>query len=244
MPDRGVLADARSEHHPKGERCDAPDRVDDTGTREVAISIAKAKVSAEVGKPTATPGPIGEDRIGERAHDERGDKERGVLPAFRRRAGHDGESRIHKDHLEEEQHHDGDVIGALVHQKQAVLAPKTERLAEKRDGKFAEERRCYPRLATRADAAHLDGEADQPIGEHADAVHHEVHHHGVIGVLGAAEAGFDDGETRLHEHDQEARDQGPHEVDGDTVLPVWFSNILDGNALLAIGNNDVATRCP
>ena len=75
-----------------------------------------------------------------------------------------------------------------------------------------------PRLAIGADAALLDRESDQPVGQHADAVHHEVHHHGVVGVLGAAQAGLDDGESGLHEHDQEAGDQRPHEVDGDLIL--------------------------
>ena len=69
-----------------------------------------------------------------------------------------------------------------------------------------------------ADAAHLDREADQPVRQHADAVHHEIHHHGVIGVLGAAQARLDDGKPGLHEHDQEAADQCPGEVDGDLVL--------------------------
>ena len=38
------------------------------------------------------------------------------------------------------------------------------------------------------------------------------------GVLGAGEPGFNQGKTGLHEHDQEARDQRPHEVDGYAVL--------------------------
>ena len=86
------------------------------------------------------------------------------------------------------------------------------------DRELGVERRRAAEVGDRADAAHLNGEADQPVGEHADAVHHEVHHHGVVGVLGAAEPGFDDREAGLHEHDQEAADQRPDEVDGDPVL--------------------------
>ena len=37
--------------------------------------------------------------------------------------------------------------------------------------------------------------------EHADAAHHEVHHHGGP-RSGATQPGFDDREARLHEHDQ------------------------------------------
>ena len=33
-------------------------------------------------------------------------------------------------------------------------------------------------------AAHLDGESAYPVSEQTEAVHHEVHHHGVVGVLG------------------------------------------------------------
>ena len=62
-----------------------------------------------------------------------------------------------------------------------------------------------PSVATRADAAHLQGEAADPVAEHADRVDHEVHGHGVGGVLGAGEAGLHHREAGLHEHDQEAR---------------------------------------
>ena len=92
------------------------------------------------------------------------------------------------------------------------------------------EHRRVAQIGYRADAAHLNREADQPVGQHADAVHHEVHHHGVVGVLRAAQTGLDDGESGLHEHDQEAGDQGPDEVDGDLVLADLIGDVADGEA--------------
>ena len=44
-------------------------------------------------------------------------------------------------------------------------------------------------------------------------------------VLGAAQARFHQGESGLHEHDQEPRDQGPHEVDRDAVMPDRISEL-------------------
>ena len=40
----------------------------------------------------------------------------------------------------------------------------------------------------------------------------------MTGVFGATEAGFDQGEARLHEHDEIAGYQRPHKVDAETVL--------------------------
>jgi hypothetical protein len=60
-------------------------------------------------------------------------------------------------------------------------------------------------MATPGGAAHLNGEAAHPVGEQTKAIHHEVHHHDVVGVLGPAQSGFNNGKTGLHEHDQKAR---------------------------------------
>ena len=48
----------------------------------------------------------------------------------------------------------------------------------------------------------------------------------------AAEARFHHREARLHEHDQEARDQRPYEVDGDFVLPHLVGNVGQRHALV------------
>src|SRR5207247_16460 len=76
-------------------------------------------------------------------------------------------------------------------------------------------------------AARVEGDGNQPGGDHPEAVHHEVHHHGVVGVLRPAEAGLDQGEAGLHEHDQEARDEGPDEVDRDPVLTDLVDDVGD-----------------
>ena len=70
----------------------------------------------------------------------------------------------------------------------------------------------------RPNAAEHEGEAADVEAEHAQRIDHEVHGHGVRGVLGAAQAGFHQREAGLHEHDQEAGDQRPHEVDRDAVV--------------------------
>ena len=77
-----------------------------------------------------------------------------------------------------------------------------------------------------------------PIG-----VDHEVHAHGVRGVLRAGEAGLDHREAGLHEHDEEAADQRPHEVDGDLVVADGVHDlgerrvrgVLDGDVLGGAG---------
>ena len=48
-----------------------------------------------------------------------------------------------------------------------------------------------------SDATELEGEPDGPIGDHADCEDDEVGHDDVDGVLRAAEAGLDHGESGL-----------------------------------------------
>ena len=57
-------------------------------------------------------------------------QKRRELPAFGGRAGDDRQGGIHEDHLEQEDHHDGDVIGAAVRQRNPVLSEEAEGLAE------------------------------------------------------------------------------------------------------------------
>ena len=128
-------------------------------------------------------------------------------------------------------------------QHDAVHAEQAEVLAEKLHGVLGAERRRAAQVGDRADAAFLYGKADQPVGEHAGAVHHEVHHHGVVGVLRAAQAGLDDGEPGLHEHDEEAGDQRPHEVDGDLVLADLVDDVGKRQALLRVADRDVGRPC-
>ena len=186
------------------QRGDAADRVDDAGAGEVRIAMAQPEVGAERREPAAAPRPVGEQRINERAHEERRDDEGRVLPALGGGAGDDGERGVHEHHLEEEHHHDADVIGAACMSNMPFVPNRPQSLPNRCIVYSELSGGVPPRLATAPTPPFLDREADQPVGEHADAVHHEVHHHGVVGVLGAAQTGLDDREAGLHEHDEEA----------------------------------------
>jgi hypothetical protein len=82
--------------------------------------------------------------------------------------------------------------------------------------------------------AHLDRKSDDPIGEQTAPIHKEVHHVGVIGVLRSAQSCLHHGKPGLHEHDQEACDQGPGEVDADFVLANLVGYVAQCEAGLGI----------
>ena len=63
------------------------------------------------------------------------------------------------------------------------------------------------------DAAKLEGETGQPVADCADTEDHHVHHHGVGHVLVAGETRFHQRKTGLHEEDQEAADEHPHDIE-------------------------------
>ena len=96
-----------------------------------------------------------------------------------------------------------------------------------------------PRFPLPGGAAHLDGEADNPVREQPTRVHEEVHHVGVVCVLHAAQTRFDHGESGLHEHDQKASDQGPDEVDRDLVLADLVGNIAQCEAGFGVANRHI-----
>ena len=125
---------------PRRQCGDAADGVDHARAGEVAVAFAEAEVRAEGGEPAAAPGPVGEKRIGERAHHEGRDDEGGELPALGAGAGDDGQRGVHEHHLEQEDHHDADVIGAALRQEDAVLAEQAEGLAEDVDGESRAQR--------------------------------------------------------------------------------------------------------
>ena len=59
------------------------------------------------------------------------------------------------------------------------------------------------------------------------------------------QAGFDDREAGLHEHDEEAGDERPHEVgrDHDSGRPTLTTS-SNRQALLRVGHGDVGRRVP
>ncbi len=110
-------------------------------------------------------------------------------------------------------------------QEHACASENAPRLAEKRHRSVQEREVGAHRVAVAGCSAHLYGETDQPIRQQTAAVHEEIHHVGVVGVLDAAEARLDHGESGLHEHDQEASDQRPDEVNGNFVLSDLIGSI-------------------
>ena len=54
--------------------------------------------------------------------------------------------------------------------------------------------------------------------------------------------GLDDGEAGLHEHDEEAGDERPDEVDRDLVLADEADHVADREADLRVADGDVADR--
>ena len=217
LPFLRVLPDARAEDHRPGEGGDASDHVHDRRAREVHVAVAEPEVGAELREPAAAPDPVRKERIGEHRDEEAVDEERRPLPALGHRAGGDRAGGVHEHHLEQEQREHAHVVHVRA-QEEALGAEEAERMAEERDHELAVERRRAPEHGHRAHTAHLQGEAADPVAEHADGIDHEVHRHRVGGVLGPAEAGLHEREPRLHEHDQEAGQQRPHQVDGDLAV--------------------------
>ena len=66
------------------------------------------------------------------------------------------------------------------------------------------------------------------------------------GVFGPGKAGFHQGETQLHEHDQIAGDQGPDEIDGDLVMADGIGNFFQDGLARFLGGNvfNVPVSCP
>jgi hypothetical protein len=182
------------------------------------VAVAQTEHLAELRKPSGSPDPVCVQRIDKAADDESIDDERLEVPAFRHRAGRDRRGRIHEHHLEQEEREDRSVIGHAGKEKPGC-AEKAEILAEQVYGEFVRQE-CGPAAEARhaADAAHLEREAADPIPEHAERIDHEVHGHGVPGVLCLGEARLNHGEPGLHEHDQETRHEGPDDVDSDAVV--------------------------
>src|SRR6266700_2013923 len=57
------------------------------------------------------------------------------------------------------------------------------------------------RYPNEANAAELKGETCNEVPDHAKTVDHEIHTHGMTGVLGTTEPRFDEREAGLHKHD-------------------------------------------
>jgi len=118
-----------------------------------------------------------------------------------------------KEIIKRMEDHDADVVGCS-REEETFSAPETPVVSHEVNGELVAERLCAAQHGHSGGAAHLNGEAAHPVGEQTKAIDHEVHHHDVVGVLGPAQSGFNNGKTGLHEHDQKPGDQGPGEIGG------------------------------
>jgi len=67
----------------------------------------------------------------------------------------------------------------------------------------------------------------------------------VVGVLRPAQPGLDDGETGLHEHDEEAGDERPStKLIADLVLAHQVDDVGDRQAFLRIGDPECPRPSP
>ena len=120
------------------------------------------------------------------------------------------------------------------------MTEDAEGLAEERDDMFGVQRRGTTEIRDRADTPHLNRKTNQPICKHADAVDHEIHHHGMVGILGPTQAGLHNGKPRLHEHDKKPCDERPNEIDGDFILAYLIYQVSNRRSFFRVGHRDVA----
>src|SRR5262245_48006360 len=184
---------------------------------EVDVSMAKSKIAAKCGQPTAAPDPVAVNRIHDRSNEEAVDHECRILPAFGHSTGRNCCGRIHKHHLEEEQCEYGHVI-RMAAQEETCCSKQTERLSKECDRDFFVQSRITAHSADRAKTPKHDGESSHIEGKHSEGIDHEVHCHGVRHVLGSRQACFDHSKSSLHEHDKETGDQCPHHVYRDLTM--------------------------
>ena len=60
-------------------------------------------------------------------------------------------------------------------------------------------------------AAKEQAEADDPEGQGPEGKVHEILHDDIAGILAPRQAGFEHGETGLHEEDQDGRHEDPQD---------------------------------
>ena len=178
------------------------------------------------GEPAAAPRPCAEQRVVDGAAEQAPADEGVPLPPLGHRAGRDRRRGVHEgDHVEEERHH-ADVVGVTLQEEAAlpqedVVAAPDERLADRLV--VAEEVR-------EAVAAEHECVADAVVGDEPEAEDREVRRHDVRGVLGTAEAGFDEREAGLHEDDEHRADDDPQQVQRDVGM-----RDLGGRGAAAVG---------
>ncbi len=190
------------------------------------------KIVPQLRQPAAAPHPVAEDRVGERGDHDAEDDERAELPALGHGPRRDGGGGVHEHHLKQEQRRNRRRVD-LRGQKESPQAEQAKVLAGDADNELAAQCRIVAESGQRAHAAHLQGKTHGPVPDDADRVDQEVHADRVGGVLGAGEAGLDQGEPGLHEHHQETGDQGPNNVQ--RRLTAQHQLLCFGNLLAKLG---------
>ena len=213
------FAQSWPKHHGPRKGGPATHHVDNARACKVHVRPIEATL-VEREQPPAAPDPVGHHRLDQRADEDAPDHEAHPRPAFGDRAGEDRRRGVHEDHLEEEE--DGDADIQRPRRKKEPLVAE-DAVINARDGDAPlfverEEPRSEVRRTRQPHAPEGDSEAHRPVGQHADAVDHEVGHHHMHRAFRPAEAGLHHREPGLHEHHQVAGDQHPDEVNGDAVL--------------------------
>ena len=181
------------------------------------MAVTQAEVLAQHGQPASSPDPVSVDRIDDGPDKPAVDEEGEIFPALGQGTGGNGCRRVHEDHLEEKQGEDRDIIDGAG-KEETLAAKESELLSEERDGDFMVEPGITAQSADGAQSAEHEGKPADVESEHAQGIDHQVHGHGMSRILGPGKARLHHGESRLHEHDQEAGNQRPDEIDGHPVM--------------------------
>jgi len=144
-------------------------------------------------QPAAAPHPVAADGVHHQRNGGGVDAVRFEVGALCHGAGHDGGCRGAEHGLEYDVHPQRDI------QTQVGIIALNERVEPADEG---------------AGAAEHQPEADEPVARGADAKIHHVFHEDIAGVLGAGETRFTQSKTRLHEVNEECRNQHPAGVYG------------------------------
>ncbi len=212
------LADAGPDDDGADQRNHTTLHMNDRGTGEVRIAVAEAEIHTQHSQPAAAPDPVTEHGIHDGPNRRSVKAEGRPFPAFRHGARGNGSRGIHKHHLEQEKGENPNVISGACQEVPSVTED-SKWLAENGPSNFIAEARITTQCRQSTQPAEHEGETANVKAQHAERIDHEIHGHGVVHVFGAGHARFHHGEPGLHEHDEEARDQGPHDVDGHSVMP-------------------------
>src|SRR5207342_563666 len=119
-----VLAGTRPEDDGKRHGAEAAHGVDDRRAGEVAVAVSEAQRRAPLRHPAATPHPVAEDRVEERAHEELAEQEGPEGDALTDGADDDVAGGLHEDDLEQHEYVDAGVVpGAAQEESLAAEEP-------------------------------------------------------------------------------------------------------------------------